>query len=261
MRIIGAAPGRVGGTGRRVSVAVVSGTLAIARRELVAAFGRPLAWAVLALFVAVFALLTLWFDDLLLGRVASLRQPLFWLSVCLLFLVPATTMRSFAEEHREGTWQVLYALPLSPVAIVVGKWLGAVGVCCAALLLTVPWPFALVVLGDPDPGPMVGGYLGVLLGASALAAVGVAASALAESQVLAYLVSLTLAFVPWLVGRALPLVPAPAVPLVERFTFDHHFDALARGMLDLESVGFFLGVTAVALRVAVHRLEHGRLAS
>ncbi len=239
----------------------MSGTLAIARRELLAAFGRPLAWAILALFVGVFALLTLWFDDLLLGRVASLRRPLSWLSACLLFLVPAATMRSFAEEQREGTWQVLYALPVSPVAIVVGKWLGAVGVVCAALLLTLPWPIALVVLGDPDPGPLLGGYLGVLLGAAAVAAVGVAASALTESQVLAYLLALVLALVPWLVGQALPLLPAAAVPWIERLTFEHHHDALSRGMLDLESVAFFAAVTVVALRVAVHRLEHGRLAS
>ena len=235
------------------------GALAIAVRELSSAFGRPLAYAVLAVFVGVFALLTLWFDDLFLGGVASLRRPFFWLGTCLLFLVPATTMRLLAEERRTGTFAVLGSLPMPPTALVVGKWLGAVALVAVALLLTLPWPVAVAWYGDPDPGPIVGGYLGLLLGGAALAAVGVAASAATESQVVAFLLALAAGLVPWLVGHALPLVPAPIVGAVELFTFDHHFQNLARGVLDSRSVVFFGAVTAVALRLAVHLVERERL--
>ncbi|MCB9684603.1 MAG: hypothetical protein H6738_04605 [Alphaproteobacteria bacterium] len=239
---------------------MLTGSLAIARREWVAAFGRPLAWGVLALFVASFGLLTLWYDDLFLSGVASLRGPLSWLAGCLLLVVPATTMRSFAEDQRTGAWQVLHALPVTPTALVVGKWLGALGVCGGAILLTAPWPVALAWVGEPDPGPILGGYLGVGLLASALAAVGIAASAWFDSQVLAYLVALVAGGAPWLVGRALPLVPAPLVPWVERLTAEHHLAELARGVVDPGSFVYFLALAAVALRLAVHRVEHRRLA-
>lgn len=236
------------------------GVLAIAVRELASAFGRPLAYAVLALYLALFSLLTLWFDDLFLGGVASLRRPFFWLGACLLFVVPATTMRLLAEERRSGTFAVLGSLPLGPTELVLGKWLGAVGLVAVALLLTLPWPMAVAWYGEPDPGPILGGYLGLLLGGAALAAIGVAASAVTESQVVAFLLALAVGLVPWLVGFALPLVPPGWVSLVEAFTFDHQFQNLARGVLDTRSVLFFGLVAAVALRVAVHALEHERLA-
>ena len=186
------------------------GLFSIAVREWRSMFGRPLAYAILALFVLLFALFTLWFDDWLVAGSASLRRPLYWASACLLLLVPAITMRTLSDEWRSGTWAVLGALPLGPSEIVVGKWLGAVGFVGVALALTLPWPIALFVLGDPDPGPIVLGYLGLWLGAGALAAVGVAASSLTESQVVAFLATLALGLVPWLVGQALPLVPAVA---------------------------------------------------
>lgn len=236
------------------------GTFAIALRELQSAFGRPLAYAVLALFVALFALLTLWFEDLFLGGVASLRRPFFWLGTCLLFLVPAVTMRSFAEERRTGTFALVGSLPMGPTALVVGKWLGATALVGVALALTLPWPLALAWYGDPDPGPVLGGYLGLLLAGAALAAIGTAASAATESQVVAFLVALAVGLVPWLVGNALPLVPAEWVGLVESLTFDHHFQNLARGVLDSRSLVFFGAVSALALRWAVHLLERQRLA-
>lgn len=222
-------------------------------------FGRPLAYAVLALFVLLFALFTLWFDDWLVAGSASLRRPLFWASACLLFLVPATTMRALSDEWRTGTWAVLGALPLGPTEIVLGKWLGAVGLAGVALALTVPWPIALFVLGDPDPGPIVLGYLGLWLGAAALAAVGIAMSALTDSQVVAFLATLALGLVPWLVGQALPLVPAGAVSIVQQLTFDYHYGNLARGVLDTRSLVAFLAATAVGLRVAVQVVERRRL--
>ena len=235
------------------------GLFSIAVREWRSMFGRPLAYAILALFVLLFALFTLWFDDWLVAGSASLRRPLYWASACLLLLVPAITMRTLSDEWRSGTWAVLGALPLGPSEIVVGKWLGAVGFVGVALALTLPWPIALFVLGDPDPGPIVLGYLGLWLGAGALAAVGVAASSLTESQVVAFLATLALGLVPWLVGQALPLVPAGAVSTVRQLTFDHHYGNLARGVLDTRSLVAFAAAIAVGLRVAVHAIERRRL--
>lgn len=222
-------------------------------------FGRPVAHAVLLLFVLLFSLLTLWFDDWLVAGSSSLRRPLFWASACLLFLVPATAMRTLADEHHTGTWAVLGALPLGPLEIVVGKWLGVVGFAAVALLLTLPSAVALLVLGDPDPAPIVLGYLAAWLGAAALAAAGIAASAGTDSQVVAFLVTFAIGLVPWLVGQALPLVPAGAVSVVEQLTFAHHQGNLARGVLDTRSLVAFVAATVVGLRVAVQLVERRRL--
>jgi ABC-2 type transport system permease protein len=233
--------------------------MAIASRELRSAFGRPATFGVLALFVGLFSLLTLWFDDWLVAGSATLRQPLWWLWVCLLLVIPAVTMRTLVEEHKSGTWSIVGTLPLGPSEVVLGKWLGVMGFVAVALLLTLPWPIALAWLGDPEPGPLLGGYLGVVLPSGALCAVGLAASASTESAVVAFLVPFVAGAVPWLVGRALPLVPLELVWLVEPLSFDHHFDDLARGVLDLRSVAVFLALTAVPLRLAVHLLERRRL--
>lgn len=231
------------------------GALAIARRELGSAFGRPLAYAVLALYLALFAVLTLWFDDVLTGGVASVRGPLGWASALLALVVPAVTMRSFAEE----AWPVVGTLPVPPLAIVVGKWLAAIALLGIALALTLPWPIAIAILGDPDPAPMVTGYLGLWLAASALAAVGVAASAWSDSQVVAFLVTLGAGGVPWLLARALPLVGARVAPLVEAFTVEGQLASLARGVVDVRALALFAAVVVVGLRLAVHALDRRRL--
>lgn len=234
--------------------------LAIAGRELSSAFGQPLAYAVLVLFLGSFSLLTLGFDDYLYGGVASLRRPFFWLWGCLLFVAPAASMRSFADEWRTGTWSVLGTLPVEVEEIVVGKWLATTALLGAALLCTLPWPIALLALGDPDVGPMVAGYVGMGLGAAALAAVGVAASACTESVVVAFLGAFVVGFVPWLAGFALPVLPAWLVPIVESLSLQAQFDHLERGVFDSGSALFFVAVTALALRIAVHAVHQRRLA-
>jgi ABC-2 type transport system permease protein len=237
----------------------VRSVFAIAGRELASAFGQPLAYAVLSLFLGGFSLLTLGFDDLLYCGVASLRQPFFWLWGCLLFVAPATSMRSFADEWRTGTWSVLGTLPVSEVEVVGGKWLATSALLWIALLLTLPWPVSLVALADPDVGTLLGGYLGLALGAAALAAIGVAASAWTESVVVAFLGAFVVGFVPWLAGFALPLLPSGLVPVVETLSLHSQFERLARGVFDSSSAVFFLAITAFALRLAVHAVQHRRL--
>ncbi len=235
------------------------GALLICGRELLAASERPLAIVVLGVFVGLLGLLTLWFDDVLLGGVASMRRPFLWMSVCLLFLVPAATMGLLVEERLRHTYLILGSLPFTATAVIGGKWLSAVVMVGSALALTWPWPVMLSIYGELDPGPVLGGYLGLLLAGAALAAVGTAASAAASSQVVAFLLALVVGLLPWLVGFALPLLPASWAPVVQYLTFDYHFSNLARGVIDSRSLVFFASVCALSLRIAVHALERERL--
>ncbi len=238
----------------------MSHVLVLARRELAAAFSRPLGLVVLAVWIGLVAFLTLWLDDLFLAGVASFRRTAWWMAVCLSFLVPATTMRAFSDERRTGTWQILGALPIPPAGVVAGKWLGVVALLGVALLLTAPWPIAIAMYGDLDPGPVLAAYLGLFLFGAGLAAVGIAASAMTDSQVIAFLVAFVAGEIPFLVGRALPIVPAPFVPLASALTFDAHFQDLSRGVLDTRSIVLTAAVIVVALRLAVHLVDRQRLA-
>lgn len=233
--------------------------LAIFGRELRGFFGHPTAYVVLTVFLALVAGFGLWFEDVLLAGAASMRRPFFWMAACLLFLVPAVTMRLVAEERRTGTLQLLATLPITSTELVVGKWLAAVALVGVALGLTVTWPIALSQLGPLDWGPVAAGYLGMLLAGAAFAAIGTATSTLTENQVVAFLLAFCACLLPWVVGYAMPLVPGAWAPLVQYLTFEYHFSNLARGVLDTRSVVFFASVVAVALRVAVLTLEHRRL--
>jgi len=237
----------------------MSNISAIFRREVAGYFGHPLAWIVLTLFVCLLAVFNLWFDDLLTAGVATMRRPFRWMAACFLFLVPAITMRLLAEEQRTGSIQILMTLPLRPADIVIGKWLAAVAMVGAALCLTLSYPISLATLGDLDPGPVAAGYLGLFLCGATFAAIGTAASALTQNQVIAFLAALTVCGLPWLVGFAMPLVPGAWAPLVQYLTFEYHFSNLARGVIDSRSLVFFASVILVFLRLAVQILEHRRL--
>jgi ABC-2 type transport system permease protein len=237
----------------------VSNVYAIFRRELAGFFGHPLAYIVLTLFVLLLSVFTLWFDNLLATRVASMRGPFFWTAACFLFLVPAVTMRLVAEERRTGSLELLGTLPLTSTEIVVGKWLAAVALIAVGLGLTVSWPIALSMLGDLDWGPVIGGYVGLLLLGSAFAAIGTFTSALTENQVVAFLLSFAACLLPWAFGFFLSMVPGDLVPFVQYLTFEYHFTNLARGVLDSRSLIFYASVCVVGLRLAALVLEQRRL--
>ena len=223
--------------------------IAILRRELADFFGHPLAYIVITLFLGMFGLLSLWFNDVLTGRIATMAGPFFWVALTLLFLAPAITMRLLAEERRTGSLEMVSTLPLTSTELVTGKWLAAVVVIALALALTITWPIALSILGDLDWGPVLGGYFGLLLLGSAFAAIGVATSSLTENQVVAFLIAFAICLVPWLTGTGLDLVPPAWVPVVQYLTFEYHYANLARGVLDTRSLVFFASVVVVVISI------------
>lgn len=234
--------------------------LVIATRELGAAFRRPHAYVVLGGFIALVSLLALWLDDVLVGGVASMRRPFFWMSLCLLFGVPALTMGTLSEERRSGHLHVLGSLPLPHPALILGKWSAVMGMVAMALTLTLPIPALIARYGALDPGPVVAGYLGLFLAAASLAAAGTAASAVVDSPASAYLLALEVGVIPWLVGWAIPLVPGGWATTLAYLSFEFHFDNLAAGVLDSRSLVFFGAATVWFLRVGTHALERRHLA-
>ena len=242
---------------------------AIARREVLGYFGHPLAYIVLTLFLCVLAVPTLWFQDVFVAGRASLDAVFRWMSAAFVFFVPAITMRLLAEEKSSGSLEIIGTLPISTAQVIVGKWLAAVVLVLIALGLTFTWPIALSVAASwsegsaaLDWGPVVGGYLGLGMIGAAFAAIGTATSTLTRYQPLALLGAFVVCLVPWALGFLLASLPPElqeSVVWIQYLTIEFHFANLARGVLDSRSLFFFLGVTLLALRLAVAALESRRL--
>jgi ABC-2 type transport system permease protein len=233
--------------------------LAVFRRELSSSFDSPLAYIVVPVFLGLVATFALWFQDVFAQGVASLRTFFFWSSLFFVVLVPAITMRLFAEERRTGSLELLVTLPVSELQVVLGKYLSALALLLVALLLTATYPISMAMLGDLDWGPVFGGYLGLLLLGAALCGIGTAASALTSNQVVAFLLAMVLCLLPFATGFFLHKVPAAVLPVVQYLSFDYHFNNLARGVLDSRDLVYFLSVAAVGLAVAVLALRNDRL--
>lgn len=233
--------------------------LAIYQRELRSYFDGSLAYLVLPIFLGLVAVFSLFFQDILeMGRL-EMRVVFFWMAFFFLILIPALTMKSFAEEKRTGSIEMLVTLPVKDEEIVLGKYLAALSVVFLALLLSLTYPISLSGLGDLDWGPVIGGYIGLFLLGAAFSAIGIAMSALSNSQVMAFLFSLTIGIIPFATGYALNQVPADILPVVQYLTFEYHFSNLAKGVIDTRNLIFYGSVVALFLHFAVFQLEQRRL--
>lgn len=252
---------------------------AIARRELGAYFDSPLAYVIVPIYVVLVGGFALWFDDIFAAGVVSMRGVFFWSALFLVLLVPAITMRLFAEEYRTGSIEMLSTLPIREEELVIGKFLAAVALVSVGILCTLTYPLTMAVLGVPesvasespflvrllnesglDFGEVACGYVGLLLLGAAIAGIGTGVSALTSSQIVAFLGALLVSLFPFMLGMFLDKVPADLVPLAQYLSLDYHFDNLARGVLDTRDLVFYGAVIALGLHVAVHALERRRLA-
>ena len=235
--------------------------LAIFRREFASYFDSPLAYIVIPAFLMLVGGFSLFFQDILATGYATMRPVFFWSAVFFLLLIPAVTMRLFAEEKRTGSIEMLVTLPVAEGEMVLGKYLASLTLMTLALGLTVTYPATLAGLGDLDWGPVIGGYLGMFLLGAAFTAIGTAASALTGNQIVSFLVALLVCLVPFASGYALTRVPAALLPIVQYISFEYHFNNLARGVIDTRDLIFYGSVVALFLHLAVWSLERRRLAA
>ncbi len=178
----------------------MTGWASVLRRELGGYFATPVAYVFIVIFLILAGVATFQLGGFFVRGQADL-SPFFtfhpWLY---LFLIPALSMRLWAEERRSGTIELLLTLPISPAGAVVGKYLAAWLFAGIALALTFPLWVTVNVLGDPDNGAIFTAYLGSLLMAGGFLAIGSAVSAATKSQVIAFVISVVLCFAMLLLG-------------------------------------------------------------
>ncbi|MEZ5459901.1 MAG: ABC transporter permease subunit [Steroidobacteraceae bacterium] len=232
------------------------------RRELASYFATPLAYVFILIFLVLAAAFTFYLGSFYERGQADLA-PFFnfhpWLY---LFLIPAISMRLWAEERKSGSIELLMTQPLTLAQAVVAKFLAAWAFAGLALALTFPIWITVNWLGSPDNGAIIAGYVGSLLMAGGFLAIGSCMSALTRNQVIAFISAVVVCFAFLLAGFPLVLdafrgwAPGVVVDAIAQLSFLTHFEALSKGVLDLRdllyfglTITFFLIATAIVLDV------------
>ena len=231
-------------------------TLAIAGRELQAYFVSPIAYVVTAAFLLVSGYL--FAAILLLSQEATLRYLFANLTTILLFVAPLLTMRLLAEEQRSGTLELLLTSPVQDWEVVLGKWLASLGLFAGILLLTAYYPLILWRYGNPDWGPVLTGYGGVLLLGGTLLALGTLTSALTSNQIVAAVLGVGLALLAWLIDALSQFTGSPISGVFTYISLSTHFYDFLRGIVDSKDVVYCVSVIVVALFLATRVLETRR---
>jgi ABC-2 type transport system permease protein len=224
----------------------MSGTATIFRRELRSYFATPVAYVFIVIFLLLSGALTFYLGSFYERGQADL-QPFFnfhpWLY---LFLVPAVSMRLWAEERKSGTIELLLTLPVTMWQAVAGKFLAAWAFIAIALVLTFPIWLTVNYLGAPDNGVIFASYLGSLLMAGAFLAIGSCLSAATRNQVVAFILTVVVCFLLLLAGFPLVLdafraiAPQGVVDAVAGLSFLTHFASVGKGVLDLRDILYFV---------------------
>ncbi len=225
----------------------------IFRKELRSYFNSAVAYVVIVVFLAIVG----WFhsSNLFLMNIASMRLLFEVVPIVFLFVVPAITMRLLAEEKKTGTIELLTTKPLHDAEVVLGKFFAAWALIALALLPTLLYYLTIAFLGSIDNGPVIGGYVGLLLLAGVFVAVGVLASSLTENQIVAFIVGFLRVFVFYMMDKVLMYVPEGLTSIVEYLGADFHFSNIARGVIDSRDVVYFLSVLGFTLHLSVLSLE------
>jgi len=222
----------------------VSGLGTIVRRELRAYLDSPIGFV----FLLVFAVITcsLFTGSFFLAERADLRGLFGLFPQVMVVFVPAITMRLWAEDHRQGTSELLLTLPIPARWVVLGKFLAGVAFLSLALATTLPAVVSVAMLGDLDPGPVIGGYLGALVLGCFYLALGLFASGLVRDQVVAFILAFLLSFALYLLGTELIALQldawtGDAGSFLRRYVgLAARFEAIERGVIDTRDVLYFL---------------------
>ena len=235
----------------------------ILRRELQGYFATPLAYIFIAVFLGLAGLFTFQLGMFYESRQANLGSFFAWHPWLYLFLVPAISMRLWAEERKSGTIELLFTLPISRGQAVAGKFLAGWALLGLALVLTFPMVITVGVLGDPDGGQIFAGYLGSGLMAGAFLAIGCCMSALTRNQVIAFVLSVVACFLFMLAGfpavlEFLSAGPGWLTEAVTTLSFLSHFESIQRGVIELRDVVFFASMMLTWLLACAAILDWNR---
>jgi ABC-2 type transport system permease protein len=246
--------------------------LAIAEKELRSYFASPMAYVIIGFFLLPFGV----FFYLYLSMFAQnsmgmnqfggamnvnqqvIRYVLQNASVIILFIMPMITMRTYAEEKRSGTIELLLTSPVSDVEIILGKFLGALGLYAAMLLVTLLYMSILFVYGNPEWRPIVAAYLGLLLMGGAFVSIGLLISSTTNNQIVAGVVTFVVFLLFWIVGWFSETAGPTLGAITSYLSITEHFDDFSKGIIDTKHVLYYLSLITFGLFLTAKSVDTER---
>jgi ABC-2 type transport system permease protein len=237
-------------------------TLSIIKRELTSYFQTPVAYVFGSVFLILIGALTFYLSNFFTRGIADLQPFFAWQPWLYLFLIPALTMRLWAEEQKSGTIEFIITLPISFWQLILGKffasWIfvGFIIICTTPLWITVNY------LGNPDNGVILASYIGSLLMAGGYIAIGSAASTLTRNQIIAFILGCIICFLFVMSGYSVVssffanFLPENIIQIISSLSFLSNFEAITKGRLELSNIVFFVSVIIFWLIVTKIILQH-----
>ncbi|MDX5586338.1 MAG: gliding motility-associated ABC transporter permease subunit GldF [Aureibaculum sp.] len=233
---------------------------AILKKELNSFFASPIGYLVIAVFLVVNGLFLWVFNgdfNILNAGFADLNSFFFIAPWFFLFLVPAITMRSFSDEFRSGTIEILKTKPITDWQIVIGKYFGALILITLALIPTLIYVYSIIHLGNPigniDIGSIIGSYVGLLFLASTYTAIGLFTSSISQNQIVSFIVAIFISFFIFYGFEA--LADLGISETLRQFGMHAHFESIGRGIIDTRDIIYFVSVTIFFLFISKLKLE------
>lgn len=215
------------------------------RKELQATFTSPIGYVMAAVFLLVlgysFAL------TLFATKTANLIYIFHQMYVLSILLVPVLMMRSFAEERRADTLELLLTAPIREIWIVLAKFLAGLALVYGMYAGSLVYAAILALYGEPDWGPIYSGYLALMLHGALLVAIGLMTSSITENQVVSAALSLGIALMLWFADSVSYLLPAPFDSVAINLSLIGHFRPMATGSVFVSDIGYFVTLSMLAL--------------
>ena len=249
--------------------------LPVFRKEMRLYFGSPVAYVVFTFFLLIsgwfFSQIFLYYSDVSmrsfmqpqfgqnLNITENVMRPLFTnMSVVLLFFIPMLTMRLFAEEKRAGTMELLLTYPVRDGEILAGKFLAAAGLYVVLLALTFLYPGLVAYFTRVEWGPILTGYLGLILVGATFLAVGLLISSLTENQIVAGFGTFGVLLAFWVIGWGAEFAGGNVRTVLQYLSVTEHMDGFSRGLVDTKDLVYYVSAIALALFLTLRSLESKR---
>ena len=222
--------------------------LNIVKRELASYFSTPLAYVFIVIFLTLIGSFTFYLGNFFARGQADLNAFFAFHPWVYILLIPAVTMRLWAEERKTGTIELLMTLPLTTTQAVIGKFFAAWIFIFIALVLTFPIWITVNYLGQPDNGVILAGYVGSLFMSGAYLSIGSCISAITKNQVIAFVIAATVCFIFTMSGVDIVLnffkvwAPEFLVNIISSMSFLVHFESITKGVIEILDFLFYLSV-------------------
>lgn len=228
----------------------------IMKKELMSYYSTPIAYIVISVFLVV----TGWFffSTFFIYSQAELREFFRLLPIIFAFVIPAITMRLFSEEKNTGSFEILMTLPVSVYDVVAGKLLASTVFVMIMMAPTLAYAVSAIIVGKPDYGPMIGGYIGAIFLGGAFSSIGIFSSSMSRNQIIAFIIGLILCLTLTLIDKFLFFLPDWALGFAGYLGADYHFRNIARGVIDSRDIIYFLSVIVISVMGTVQILEERR---